>query len=64
MFTGIIESLIIHLLIPEVARVLRKNPDATDADIIVELELRKQRIAEKGLAFLARTAPDAPADGH
>lgn len=54
---GLLESIIIHILIPEVARVLRKKPDATDAEIIAEFSERRQRIIDKGRAFLAETDP-------
>lgn len=57
MITGILESLLIHILIPEVARIVREKPQSTDAEIIAEFNVRRQRIIDKGRTFLAETDP-------
>lgn len=54
--TGLIEAIITEILIPEIAGILRRKPDATDAEVIAELAARRDRIIAKGKAFLSETA--------
>ena len=52
---GLIEAIILEIIIPEVGAILRKKPDATDADVIAEFQARRDRIIAKGRTFLAET---------
>lgn len=53
--TGIIEAILINIIIPEVASILRKKPGATDDEVIAEFQARRERIIAKGRSFLAET---------
>lgn len=52
---GLIEAILIHVIIPEVAAIIRKKPDATDDEVIAEFEARRARIIAKGRLFLEET---------
>jgi hypothetical protein len=53
--TGLIEAILVNILIPEIAGILRKKPDATDAEVIAEMETRRASIIAKGQQFLSET---------
>lgn len=55
--TGIIEALVLQVVIPEVAKLLRKEPNLTDEEIIARMEARRDRIIQQGRRFLAETDP-------
>lgn len=54
---GLLEALLVEVLIPEIADILRKKPESTDADVIAELQDRRARGIAVGRAFLRDTAP-------
>lgn len=54
---GLLEAILINIIIPEVASILRKKPDATDDQVITEFLSRRDRIIKKGRAFLSETGP-------
>jgi len=54
---GLIEVLLVNLIIPEIAAILRRRPDATDDQVIAEFQARREHIIAKGRAFLAETDP-------
>ena len=53
---GLIESILISIIIPEVADILRGKPEATDAEIIAAFQARRERIISQGRAFLRDTS--------
>lgn len=61
--TGLIEAILINIIIPEVGSILRKKPDATDAEVIAAFQARRERIIAKGRTFLSATDDSVkPAD--
>lgn len=53
---GLLEAILINIIIPEVAAILRKKPDATDDQVITDFLSRRDRIIKKGRGFLSETA--------
>lgn len=54
---GLLEAILVEIIIPEVAAILRKKPDATDAEVIAAFHARRERMIEKGRTFLRDTDP-------
>ncbi len=59
---GLLDAILINIVIPEVASILRREPGLTDDQIIARVYERKSRIIARGRAFLAET-DDGPVDG-
>lgn len=58
--SGLLTAVLIHVVIPEVARLLRREPGMTDAEVLAAVEPLAQRVIQTGEAWLASKGVAAP----